>query len=143
VLDADAGPRDAVGPLLTCATHVAFSAAGLAQFSGDSHVERALVSVSVSLRAMVGVTLGAQGFLWREEGKTLHAPGIAVDAVDTHAAGDVWHGAYTVALAEHMPIALAARFANHAAALKCARHGGRDGAPTRAEVIQRMQQEAR
>ncbi len=44
-----------------------------------------------------------------------------VDAIDTLAAGDVWHGAFALGLGEKKEIAEAARFANAAAALKCTR----------------------
>ena len=54
--------------------------------------------------------------------------------MDTLAAGDVWHGAFTLALAEGLDVAAAGGFANAAAAIKCSRAGGRLGAPTRAEV---------
>ena len=64
----------------------------------------------------------------------LHVPAPPVAAVDTLGAGDVFHGAYALALAEGSDIADAARFATHAAALKCTRDGGRAGSPTRAEV---------
>ena len=57
-----------------------------------------------------------------------------IHAIDTLAAGDVWHGAFTLMLGEGRPVADAARFANAAAALKCTRFGGRGGAPSRPEV---------
>ena len=52
----------------------------------------------------------------------------------TLAAGDVWHGAFTLALAEGRDVATAGRFANAAAAIKCSRGAGRLGAPSRGEV---------
>jgi sulfofructose kinase len=84
---------------------------------------------------MVGVTLGPQGFLWREAGRERRTRAPQITAVDTLAAGDVWHGAFALALAERRQIAEAARFANAAAAIKCTRTGGRMGAPRRAEVL--------
>ena len=84
--------------------------------------------------ATVGVTLGAAGFLWRDGSAERYVPAPRVAAVDTLAAGDVWHGAFTLALAEGSDIAAAALFANTAAALKCTRPGGRAGAPRRDEV---------
>jgi sulfofructose kinase len=54
--------------------------------------------------------------------------------VDTLAAGDVWHGAFAVAIAEGQCVADSAAFATAAAALKCQRPGGRLGAPSRSEV---------
>ena len=53
--------------------------------------------------------------------------------VDPLAAGDVFHAAFTLAIAEGATMASAAAFAN-AAALKCTRPGGRNGAPMRANV---------
>ncbi len=87
-----------------------------------------------SIPGIVGVTLGADGFLWREDGAERRTPAPKVKAVDTLAAGDVWHGAFTLALAEGQDVDSASRFANAAAAIKCSRGGGRRGAPTRAEV---------
>ena len=60
------------------------------------------------------------------------APRVAV--VDTLGAGDVFHGAYALALAEGFGVAASARFASVAAALKCTRPGGRAGIPDRAAV---------
>ena len=50
--------------------------------------------------------------------------------VDTLAAGDVFHGALALAIAERQPIARAVRFAAAAAAVKCTRFGGREGIRT-------------
>ena len=54
--------------------------------------------------------------------------------IDTLAAGDVFHGAFALALAEGRAEADALRFAAAAAAIKCTRFGGITGAPGRAEV---------
>ena len=58
--------------------------------------------------------------------------------LDTLAVGDVWHGPFTLALAEGNDLAHSAGFANVAAAIKCSRFGGRSGAPSRAEVYAAM-----
>jgi len=57
-----------------------------------------------------------------------------VPVVDTLGAGDVWHGAFALALAEGRDESAAVRFASAAAALKVQRAEGRAGAPTRAEL---------
>src|SRR5205823_9079411 len=49
-------------------------------------------------------------------------------------AGDVFHGAFTLALAQGHTLAAAIRFAAAAAGLKCTRLGGSRGAPRRGEV---------
>jgi len=80
------------------------------------------------------VTGGEAGSWWLTAEGPMHVPAPAIDAVDTLGAGDVFHGAYALALAEGGDTASAARFATLAAALKCTRDGGRAGCPTRAEV---------
>jgi sulfofructose kinase len=57
-----------------------------------------------------------------------------VVAVDTLAAGDVFHGAFTLVVAEGGTIRRAVAFANAAAAFKCRTFGGRLGTPGRDEV---------
>ena len=61
-------------------------------------------------------------------------PVFAIKAVDTLGAGDVFHGAFALALVERQTIAAALRFAAAAAGLKCTRFGGSTAAPRRAEV---------
>ena len=54
--------------------------------------------------------------------------------VDTLGAGDVFHGAFALAITEARSCGEALRFASAAAALKCTRFGGAFAAPQRAEV---------
>ena len=61
-------------------------------------------------------------------------PARQVIAIDTLAAGDVFHAAFAVGLVEGWPTDRTMRFASAAAAIKCTRFGGRLGAPTRHEV---------
>ena len=93
-----------------------------------------LAEIARCVQGIVGVTLGEEGFLWREGTRERRIAAPNVVAVDTLAAGDVWHGAFTLGLAEGQDVAAAGRFANAAAAIKCSRAGGRLGAPTRDEV---------
>ena len=58
----------------------------------------------------------------------------AVTVVDTLAAGDVFHGAFALAISQGQAVEDAARFACHAASLKCTRFGGRLGCPDAEEV---------
>jgi len=134
VFDGDIGPRDALIELAQLAAYVVYSEPGLARATGTSLAGEGLAIAAKSGRGVIGVTLGADGFLWHEGGieRRLRAPSIT--AVDTLAAGDVWHGAFALALAEKADVATAGRFANAAAAIKCSRSGGRRGAPNRREV---------
>jgi sulfofructose kinase len=132
VLDGDRAPREHP-ELLGLATHVAFSRQGLRDLTGLDDPRSALQALAPT-RAWVGVTNGAEGVFFREGGGIVQAPAFPVEAVDTLGAGDTWHGAFVLALGEGSGERAAVRFANAAAAIKCTRFGGRDGAPARAEV---------
>lgn len=134
VLDADVSPPGVIEQLAPLASHVVFSEPALQAFAGDAAIDAALRFAGARLPGFVGVTLGAAGFRWLDGGAIRHLPAPTVPVVDTLSAGDVFHGAFTLALAEGADAATAGRFANAAAALKCTRFGGRTGAPARAEV---------
>ncbi len=133
VLDADREP-ERVPELLSLATHIAFSMQGLRDITGHSDARRALESFSPDVGAWLAVTNGGEGLFYWRDGAVHHLPAFPIQPVDTLGAGDVWHGAFTVRIAEGADPDEAARFAAAAAALKCRHFGGRDGAPTRGEV---------
>jgi len=115
---------------LRLASHVAFSRQGFDAFAGG----RTLARVRRDLGGWVCVTDGSAGVRRHDGTSERHIPAFPVRAVDTLAAGDVWHGAFVLALARGTREDDAVRFANATAALKCTRAGGREGAPTAAEV---------
>ena len=128
VIDAEAPVREAE-EALGQASHVAFSAQGLCDWAGHDDLERALAEADRALPGMVLVTDGPYGTFWRENDALRHLPAREVAPVDTLGAGDVWHGAFTLALARNDALDDAVALANAAATLKCTRKGGRDGAP--------------
>jgi sulfofructose kinase len=65
-----------------------------------------------------------------------------ITAIDTLAAGDIFHGTFALAIAEEMSSRMAIRLASAAAALKCMVFGGRLGAPSRPEVLAALQGQA-
>lgn len=134
IFDFDRPMADAGGRLLRGSTHVAFSESALASTAGVGDPEIGLLEVSKRTDAWVAVTLGGDGAMWLEDGSIRHQPAFAVEVVDTVGAGDVFHGALALAIAEGMNEAAAVRFASAAAALKCTRSGARASTPTRREV---------
>ncbi|AMJ59250.1 PfkB family carbohydrate kinase [Bosea sp. PAMC 26642] len=132
VLDADRKPPhpDLVG----MASHVAFSQQALRELSGEDDPRLGLQKVSRDATTWLAVTLGKEGVLFVEDGTIAHIPAFKVETVDTLGAGDVWHGAFALGLAEGQGERQAIRFASAAAAIKCTRFGGRAGAPTRPEI---------
>ena len=92
-------------------------------------------SIAELTPAFVAVTRGQQGILWLDEaGSAQDMPAFPVHTVDTLGAGDIFHGAFTLGIAEGQALEAAIRFASAAAALKCTKPGGPLAAPSRAEV---------
>ena len=131
ILDADVAPREVLQRLAPLASHVVASETAAAILYGVSDLVAALDSVGGSF---VAITSGAKGCYWSDRGDIRHTPAVEVQAIDTLAAGDVFHAAFAVGLVEGWPTDRIIRIASAAAALKCTRFGGRLGAPTRAEV---------
>jgi sulfofructose kinase len=136
VLDGEAPvPHD----LAQAATHVVFSTQGLREFTGADTPEAGVRIAQSALPGWVAVTDGARGLAHMDHGEVVWLAAPKVDVVDTLGAGDVWHGAFALGLAEGMTEIEAARFAHAAAALKCTAFGGRKAAPTRTIVNQFME----
>lgn len=141
ILDADTAPVEVLERLLPLASHIVASEPAARIVCGHAlDPESACADLASRTDAFVAVTGGAAGTWWhdRATGRVRHVGAPKVKAVDTLAAGDVFHGAFAVGLAEAMPMEEALRFASAAAALKCVRFGGRLGAPDRAETLAMM-----
>jgi sulfofructose kinase len=140
VLDGETSTEAAFAAVLPWTDHAIFSEPGLRSFAGPDSLQneasrRAALEQARALGCRVAaVTRGGKGTLWLDEHGFHHLPAFTVEVVDTTGAGDVFHGAYALAMAEGQSVVQAMRFASAVAALKCTRRGGRAGIPSRAEV---------
>lgn len=133
VLDAEKSEMRVLLDLVPLADHAIFAAPGLRIFAGVKEapegLRRALASGPLQLAA---VTRGEDGTLWLRAGEARprSMPAFRVTATNTTGAGDVFHGAYALAIAEGQAVEAALRFASAAGALRA-----RDGeTPDRAAV---------
>ena len=133
VIDADKATVE-TDPLFALGTHVIFSGDCLRRTTGIDDLAAGLARMAQFTDAFLAATDGAMPVLWREGEAIREMPVFEIAAIDTLAAGDVFHGAFTLTLAEGRGIAEAMRFAAAAAGLKCTRFGGATGAPRRHEV---------
>jgi len=108
--------------------------------TGERDVERALRALQVRLQPdamdvgrLIAVTLGARGAMLLAGDRLYHEPGHQVTVVDTTGAGDVFRGAFIVALLGGAGPAETLRFANAAAALSCTRLGAIASVPSEEE----------
>jgi sulfofructose kinase len=121
--------------LLTASSHLVFSSEPLQETAGVADDGEALKKIARLTQSFLAGTRGAQGTIWLDEHQTLQqTPAFPVHTVDTLGAGDVFHGAFALAITEKQDLRAALRFASAAAALKCTRFGGAFAAPQRAEV---------
>jgi len=138
VVDAEAPTSD---PILESASHVAFSMQGLRAYTGLESIEDSLKAAYTKLDTWVCVTDGSNGVFHIQDGKVQHTPAPQTEVRDTLAAGDVWHGVFTLGLSEGQHEQQAIEYANAAASLKCAGQAtGAMAAPTRVETHKLMQQ---
>jgi sugar/nucleoside kinase (ribokinase family) len=133
VLDADR-PTVEDDPLFGIPTHVIFSSECLRETTGLNDLAAGLQRMAPRARAFLAVSDGPGPIRYMTGGEVQTLPAFAIEAVDTLAAGDVFHAGIALALAEGRNEVAAMRFGAAAAALKCTRFGGSMGAPARAEV---------
>lgn len=140
VLDAETADPDAFALLLPAVEHAIFSEPGLRSLNGGKEPADDGQRIALLERArafgcrVAAVTRGQKETLWLDETGVHRQPAFRVKVVDTTGAGDIFHGAYTLAIGEGMSVAEAMRFSSAVAGLKCTRKGGRAGIPTRAET---------
>ena len=134
VLDADLGGRESLTEVLTLTDYAIFSCDALDEFLPDMDRRQQLDRIMLMGPHHAGVTLGGDGYMWRDTFGGGTAEGVAVPVADTTGAGDAFHGAFALMLSEQRAIAECARAANAVAAMKCRRLGARAGLPTREEL---------
>jgi sugar/nucleoside kinase (ribokinase family) len=121
-------------PLLAFGSHVIASTEALRTATGETDHGAGLRRLARHLSSFLAVTDGPNGVYWLEQGALKHLPAFKVDAIDSLGAGDAFHGAFSLALAEGRELPDILRFASATAALKCTKFGGASAAPKRAEV---------
>lgn len=133
VIDAEKSEARILHDLVPLVDHAIFAMTGLSVFAGGAPPVRGLhQALESGVTKLVAVTRGENSTLWMRPGeeKPHDMPAFPVAATNTTGAGDVFHGAYALAIAEGQEIEAALRFASAAGALRA-----RDGqTPDRAMV---------
>jgi ribokinase len=100
----------------------------------DASAERAATQLLERGPDTVIITVGSRGAYVATATIRKLVAGFPVTPVDTVAAGDVFNGALSVALAEQRSLIDSIRFGNAAAAISVTRHGAQPSAPRRVEI---------
>ena len=120
--------------LLALGTHVVSSAEALCGTTGLDDTGAGLKRLSEHVSGFLAVTDGPNGIYWLDRSNVRHMPAFKVKVIDSLGAGDAFHGAFTLGLAEGRDLLDAMSFASATAALKCTTFGGASGAPRREAV---------
>tara|TARA_B110000967_G_scaffold84036_1_gene86592 strand:+ start:643 stop:1488 length:846 start_codon:yes stop_codon:yes gene_type:complete len=102
-------------------------------FSGEDDPRTALAALD-GAAPLIACTWGADGVYWQDEYGQHHTPAFDIEAVDTTGAGDAFHGAFALGIAEGLKTKQNMRRACATGALTCLRAGARSALPTRKAV---------
>jgi sugar/nucleoside kinase (ribokinase family) len=130
----DAGSvREGTRTLASRVQYLVCSERFAAQTTGEMDVRGNWKSCLAKLHKLNGntvvVTLGEHGLMFKGGAEQDRLPPLAIKAVDTTAAGDIFHGAFAFALVRGMDLRRALRLATIAAGLSVQKPGGRPSAP--------------
>jgi len=135
VLDADGGAHDEIAGLVEKADYIIFSSQGMSEFAGEGTPIDQLRRLAHLAPRTLAVTCGAEGSVWSIGHEITVVPAFRLAVRDTTGCGDVFHGAYALALGEGQSPLESARFASATAALKASRGDGWEGMPDRRSVL--------
>ena len=84
----------------------------------------------------IAITVGARGYICEKNGEIVNCSSYnsGLKAIDTNCAGDIFHGAFTHAIANGYSYCESLEFANVTASLSTTKTGGRDSCPELYEV---------
>lgn len=130
------------GELLTLTDHLILSREVVEKMVGKKPVSEAVMELGEKGHEVVIVTCGAEGcwFLANGSKTPRHQKAFKITPADTTGCGDVFHGAYAIALARNSPLEERVRFASAAAALKAKTGAGEAGIPNLSAVRKLMKQ---
>jgi sulfofructose kinase len=119
---------------LAASERFAVQATGVMSLQSEAERRQCLARLREQFATKTIVTLGERGLMYDDGGGFNQLSAFPADAVDTTAAGDIFHGAFAYAIAANLPLDEALRFSSMAASLSVCKAGGRLSIPTLKEV---------
>jgi sulfofructose kinase len=123
--------REGMLDLARCSDAFVVSESFARELLGEDDPEAACHALAALGPGLVGVTLGARGWVARQGGKIWRGPAYPVEAKDTTGCGDVFHAGICYGMLEGWDAVRALDFAAWAASRVATRLGGRAGIPRR------------
>ena len=119
---------------LVCSEVFAKAATGLLHIKTNQDYQRVIEQLYKYNQKNIIVTLGERGLIYHENQKVKYLPAFGVKSVDTTAAGDIFHGAFTYGILNGMSLYDTLTLSSKAAALSVQRYGSRNSIPELSEV---------
>ena len=123
VADFERGRDPLFEELQALVDHLILSQDFALSWTGSDTPQEALQRLWTPQRTVVAATAGERGCWMLDADGLHHQPAFPVEVVDTNGCGDVFHGAWALALARGYPLRECARIASAAAALKATQPG--------------------
>ena len=120
--------------LLEAASHIVVGERFAREYSGSHKYADQVKALRKKDFQKVIITYGEKGSRFSKNGSVTNVSGFRVNVIDTTGCGDVFHGAYALAVARNYPAEKALLYANAAAAIKAQYMGGRPGIPTKEKL---------
>tara|TARA_B110000208_G_scaffold35763_1_gene47410 strand:+ start:21177 stop:22022 length:846 start_codon:yes stop_codon:yes gene_type:complete len=102
-------------------------------YSGEDDPRTALAALD-GAAPLIACTWGVDGVYWQDQYGQHHIPAFDIETVDTTGAGDAFHGAFALGIAEGLKAKQNMRRACATGALTCLKSGARNALPTRKAV---------
>lgn len=134
VVDLERADDENARLLLQRAQHLVIPLEAARSIVGDQAPHVLVEQLWNTTRHAVVITDGANGAWFKTEDDAGRVPAFVVDVIDTSGCGDVFHGAYALAIASGETVRAAVRFASAAAAVCATGIGGRGHLPTATDV---------
>jgi len=115
---------------LAASERFASQASGLAHLGNEDNRRACVRDLREQYTTVVIVTLGEHGLVADDGSGFFHLPAYPAPAIDTTAAGDIFHGAFAHAVISGMPFREGLRFASLTASLSVRVAGGRRSIPS-------------
>ena len=119
---------------LAASERFALQATGMKSLTHETDRRQCLAGLREQFGTKTIVTLGERGLIFDTGEGFNELPAFQAEAVDTTAAGDIFHGAFAYAITAGIPLLEALRFSSMTASLSVRKAGGRSSIPTLAEV---------
>lgn len=125
---------------LVCSKNFAEEYTGIQiNFTYTPSIKDAYDILKADFKNNVVITLEDKGCVYEHDGILKIMPSLRVRAVDSTAAGDIFHGAFAYGLAQGFDMEKIVRIANIAGALSVEKVGGRFSIPSLEEVEKRYE----